>query len=129
MNKIHEFISINEAANKLNIKRQNISAVCEGKSLTAGGFIFLFKSDYDPNKEYIFTEFNNNKKSVVQLDYITNAIIETYNSLTSAAIKLNIQISHISSCCKGKRKTTGGFKFMFLNDYNHLNLTNQTTKL
>lgn len=120
MNKINEFMSINDAAKMLNIKRQNISAVCEGKSLTAGGFIFLFKCDYDPNKEYNFVEFNNNKKSVVQLDYITNAIIETYNSLTSAAVKLNIQISHISSCCKGKRKTTGGFKFMFLNDYNNL---------
>jgi plasmid maintenance system antidote protein VapI len=120
MNKINEFMSINDAAKILNIKRQNISAVCEGKSLTAGGFIFLFKNDYDPNKQYNFVEFNNNKKSVVQLDYMTNDIIETYNSLSSAADILNIQVSHISSCCKGKRNSTGGFKFMYLNDYNDL---------
>lgn len=123
MNKINEFISINDAANKLNIKRQNISAVCEGKNLTAGGYIFLFNSNYDPNKEYSFVEFNNNKKSIVQLDYITNNIIETYSSITSAAVILNIQSSHISSCCKGKRITTGGFKFMYLNDYNDLKQT------
>jgi len=123
MNKINEFMSINEAAKILNIERTNISSVCKGKSLTAGGFTFLFKTEYDQNKEYIFVEFNNNKKSVVQLDYITNDIIETYNSLTSAALVLNIQVSHISSCCKGKRNSTGGFKFMYLNDYYQLKQT------
>lgn len=117
MNIINEFNSINEASKKLNIKRQNIASVCKNSNLTAGGFRFLFKDDYDQNKDYTIIE--NNKKSVVQLD-INNNFIKIYNTLTSASKQLNIQVSHISSCCSGKRKTTGGFKFMYMDDYNNL---------
>ena len=45
-------------------------------------------------------------------------IIKIYESITNASIELKLQNSHISSCCKGKRQTTGGFKFMYLSDYN-----------
>ena len=121
MNIINEFNSINDAAKKLNITRQNISSVCKNSNLTAGGFRFLFKDDYDENKDYTIVE--NNKKSVTQLD-INKNYIKSYNTITLASKELNLQSSHISSCCKGKRKTTGGFKFMYLEDYNNLQTNN-----
>ena len=89
--------------------------------MTAGGFRFLFKDDYDENKDYTIVE--NNKKSVTQLD-INKNYIKSYNTITLASKELNLQSSHISSCCKGKRKTTGGFKFMYLEDYNNLQTNN-----
>ena len=122
MNIINEFFSINDASNKLNIKRQNISSACKNINLTAGGFKFIFKNEYDQHKNYIFND-NSNKKSVVQLD-LDNIYIKKYETLTLAAKSLNIQVSHISSCCKGKRNTTGGFKFIYLEDYNNLQITN-----
>lgn len=117
MNIINEFNSINDASKILNIKRQNISSVCKNTNLTAGGFRFLLKDDYDETKDYTIIE--NSNKIVVQLD-INNNFIKTYNTLTLASKELNIQVSHISSCCKGKRNTTGGFKFMYVDDYKNL---------
>jgi hypothetical protein len=116
MNIINIFFSINEASKILNIKRQNIALVCKNINLTAGGFRFLFKHDYIPEKKYVAIK-NNNKKSVIQLN-INGEIIKIYESITNASIELKLQNSHISSCCKGKRQTTGGFKFMYLSDYN-----------
>ena len=43
--------------------------------------------------------------------------IEEFNSITEASKKLKLNDSNISSCCKGKRETTGNFKFMYSNDY------------
>lgn len=34
-----------------------------------------------------------------------------FNSMQEAAEKLNLDVSHISSCVKGTRKSTGGYKF------------------
>lgn len=117
MNIINEFNSINDASRKLNIIRQNISSVCKNRNLTAGGFIFLFKDEYISNKKHVIIKTN--KKSVIQLDLNKN-YIKSYNTITSASKELNLQSSHISSCCKGKRITTGGFKFMYMDDYNNL---------
>jgi group I intron endonuclease len=40
-----------------------------------------------------------------------------YNSAMEAEIKTNTSRKHICSCCKGKRKTTGGYKWVYLKDY------------
>ena len=36
-----------------------------------------------------------------------------YNSLTEASQKTNTQLSKICSCCKGKRKTSNGYKWQY----------------
>ena len=40
--------------------------------------------------------------------------LNVFSSITEAAKQLNINNSNISCCCKGKRKTTGGYKFSYL---------------
>ena len=55
----------------------------------------------------------------MQFDLNMN-IIKTFESIIKASNELNISDGNISSCCKGKRKTTGGFKFMYFEDYNNL---------
>jgi group I intron endonuclease len=42
---------------------------------------------------------------------------EIYESQIEAAQKLNLNQRHISSVCLGKRKSHGGYKFIFLSDY------------
>lgn len=49
-----------------------------------------------------------NRKKVICIE--KNII---YNSLTEASLENNINISKISNCCNGKRKTTGGYHFKF----------------
>lgn len=53
-------------------------------------------------------------KAVLQIDPLTNKVVNKYNSIKEAAEKMQ-QKSHanISSCCKGNRKTVAGFVWKF----------------
>ena len=39
--------------------------------------------------------------------------VKEYNSISLAAKSIGISISNISACCKGKRKTAGGYKWCY----------------
>lgn len=54
-------------------------------------------------------------KAVICLDNLT-----TYDCIAEAGRALNINISHISAVCKGKLHKTGGYRFMYLEDYFNL---------
>lgn len=45
----------------------------------------------------------------------TGKYIKTYNSMIEAAEKSGCYVSKISCCCKGKRKTTGGYIWKYTN--------------
>lgn len=48
------------------------------------------------------------RKKVIQYDKENN-IINEYNSLIEAEIKTGVRNGNISQCCKGKRKSAGGY--------------------
>jgi mannose-1-phosphate guanylyltransferase len=81
----------------------------------SNGFIFMFKKNYDSKKKYTIIKKTRAIK-IVQFDINMNKI-EEFNSITEASQKLKLNDANIILCCKGKRKTTGNFKFMYLNDY------------
>lgn len=56
------------------------------------------------------------KKKVVQLT-MNGEFIKNWESITEVKKILNINTSNISSCCKNKYNHAGGFKWMYLNDY------------
>jgi len=58
------------------------------------------------------------KKKVVQLS-IDGDFIAVHNGISH--IKILKTTSHISACCSGRRKTSGGFKWMYYDDYIKLN--------
>lgn len=57
-----------------------------------------------------------NRKPIVQLA-LNGDYMEEYTSATQAAEKNNISVENISSVCAGRRKTTGGFKWIYKDDY------------
>lgn len=57
---------------------------------------------------------NPSAKAVYQLDLNDN-IIKEYTYATLAAKELNIDLSSIIKCCKGKQKTCGGYKWAYVN--------------
>lgn len=59
-----------------------------------------------------------NKKSIkiIQIDKDSNKIINVFASSAEAARKTGIGQGHISSCCTGKRKTTGGYRWKYAED-------------
>lgn len=54
-------------------------------------------------------------KKVVQLN-ANGESVKVWDSMTEAAIALGLQVSNISHCCKGRIKSTGGYRWEFLSD-------------
>lgn len=42
---------------------------------------------------------------------------EVFNSINEASNIYNLKPTHISRVCRGKRKRTGGYKWMYYEDY------------
>ena len=61
-----------------------------------------------------------NAKPVVQLDDFGN-LIKEWDSIATAYQTLEICRTSIPNCLNGKRKHAGGYKWMYLSDYNKLN--------
>lgn len=73
------------------------------------------------SNEHIQKIIDSNNKKVYQIDINTGEIINMYNSIKEAAEELKLDRGSISKCCNSKRKSVGGFKWMFVEDYNKTN--------
>ena len=56
-------------------------------------------------------------KSILQFSKSGNIILGKWDSISQASKELNIKCSNICTCCKGKYKTCGGYRWMYLEDY------------
>jgi len=121
---IKEFSCGRYAEQELDINVVNISQVCLGKAKSAGGYVFMFKDDYEKQKGNLkdkYLEIKPYRRQVVQLS-LDNEYINTYNSIKEASEILGIDSKSISSVCKGKKgyKTAGGFKWIYKEDYKNI---------
>ena len=57
-----------------------------------------------------------NSKPIVQIDASTNKVVNVWGSAMEAERK-GFNNGNINSCCKGKRKTHKGFRWMYLKDW------------
>lgn len=75
------------------------------------------KTDYSTELRKNVARENGRKasKSVIQLSK-DNEYISNYQSIKEASKTLNIDASHISDVCKGKRKSAGGFIWRYLKE-------------
>lgn len=60
------------------------------------------------------------QKPIIQLSK-DNVYVKQWESATQVERELNINDGHIGDCCKKKRNTSGGYKWMYLEDYLLLN--------
>lgn len=124
--------SMTEISNNTNIKHSNISKVCQGQRNETGGFKWMYKEDYDQYIEtgippYPLDKDHPNSKSVVKLNNDLD-LIEIYSTTKKAARNNNIKtVGSITNACLGKSKSAGGFKWMYLEDYNNMIKDNQLT--
>ena len=81
-----------------------ISDAIRRNSLTKG-YYWRFEDDNTP----LIKKKNPLNKEVEQIDKNTLEVIKVWDSLSEVERQLNISTSNISSVCKGKRKTAGGF--------------------
>lgn len=84
---------------------------CRRKGNTARGFVWRFDGDTDTS----FTK-GTNARGVIQLT-LDGVFVARYKSIEDAALTTKCQKGHICSCCRGEREKTGGYRWVYAEDY------------
>ncbi len=106
---IAEFDSITMAHNATGINGSTISFACNGRTKTAGGFMWTYKEDY--KGEPITTDIPNTKP-VQQCDLLGN-VIQEFSSVKGAAEFVGAHAQNISNACNGKLKSCKGYTWKY----------------
>ena len=122
-NLIKTWDGLKVASKTLGIQHTNISAVClrkkassGGRILSAGGFQWRYADDCDDITPYKRKEKDYSKnmyKKVARIDDDGN-ILKTFNSIVECANYYGINPCGISANCKGRYKSTHGYKFKYI---------------
>ena len=123
-NIIKEWINIETICKKLNIHRQSLYAVLNGKVLTCNKFIWVYKKDYSLTRiKSVLDKLENeqarkiknpskNRIGVLQYDLENNFIAE-YNSISEASKKTLTRCSCITQCVNPKYNRTTANNFIW----------------
>ena len=96
-----------DASNELHIDQSSISMVCSGKRKTAGEFVWVYKNNYDPNKDYSrIPQIKDRGKGAnpVLLLSENNDIIKEFYSINNASAELGMSVEGIRKICNHKIK-------------------------
>lgn len=118
------------AGRNFGYSQESISACCIGKLKHTGGYKWVYLKDYIPHltekeiKYYKSVEApkpeNMNKTKIVKLS-LDGEFIAQYDSILEGKKSVYPKsANNISACCKGIQKTSGGYKWMYLKDYENL---------
>lgn len=108
---IAEYDGANKAAQILYGKKRDsgIVQVCNGIGGSAHGFVWRYKGDsFDKYDVGVLV-----KKTSVWQCTVDGKRIKLFDSITEAEKQTNTRHSEIVRCCKGRRKTSNGFKWMY----------------
>ena len=89
----------------------NIAACTRGKCRSARGFLWVKKSEYDPNKEYRYKNNRGNNSIKVYQYSLDEEFIKEWDSANVAAEAINVNSQGIYNCVWGKNKTCKGYKW------------------
>jgi hypothetical protein len=110
-NFISQYQHAYEAELMTGVRQNSICNCCIGKVKSAGGYIWKYLSDYNPNDKIIYYD-KTAPKTILQFDLDGNFIAE-YESMSIASELTNISVACISRCCNNKRKTSGGYVWKY----------------
>jgi hypothetical protein len=106
-NLIAQYNNAYEAEEITGVRQNGICNCCLGKIKSAGGYIWQYLSEYDPNNKIIYYD-KTGPKAILQFDLWGNFIAE-YESMSDASESTGVSMPCISRCCNNKRKTSGGY--------------------
>lgn len=115
---IASFNSPSIASKETGICSGSILEVCRGngKRKTAGGFVWRFKGEnfdkYSLEHKPSSRVYTKRDRELWQLN-LNGALVKTWKNVDEAAKTLNIAISSIYMVTKGRRKSAGGYKWIF----------------
>lgn len=103
----------NNPLTKINLSKSMIGRVPWGYGLK---YSDIHKENISKALKYKYTyDKNPNAKQIVQLSQ-NGELVGVWKCIKSAVESLNIQQSHISSCCRGKLHSAYGYKWRYLED-------------
>ena len=105
--------SITAAAEAAHITVSMIWCCVAKKNILGGGYHWAYADDLDYIM-YLKTLTGQKKKGSRQCKVICVETEEVFDFIKDAANKYNLIPCKISACCKGKRHTTGGFHWKYL---------------
>ena len=117
---IKTYNSVAEAVKDLQLLRSahcDILHCCKGHLNYVHGYIWRYASECDTSDVKPVTLANNKKLKVEKRDINTGEILQTFASLTEAAISMGLNmknITSISKCCKGQIKSIYGYVWKFV---------------
>lgn len=97
---------------ELGLNHRQITDCCNGKVKTCGNYVWSYNL---LTVKEIREKFLRNQKPVLQYS-LNNTLVKEWDSAKLAGDNLNIDSGHIAKCCKGERKSAGGFKWRYKND-------------
>lgn len=110
------------------IKHKNISSVLSGEKQTAGGYFWMYKTQWDNEQERnkILSSYNKipykeawNKQQICQvlINNDTMTLVETFNSISDVRKQKHVQYSSIINVCNNTQKYCGKNKLIFMYKY------------
>ncbi|MFD2891711.1 NUMOD1 domain-containing DNA-binding protein [Flavobacterium chuncheonense] len=102
------FDNLTDSGNSINVKKQSISRACWSVNQTAGGYMWSYEYK-EP-----FTLNNDSRKKAVQQFSLKGNLLNTYVSASEASRITGISKSCITKCCRGERKQSGGYIWLYV---------------
>ena len=84
------------------------------KTLTSGGYIWSYQPDLIYSPSTIQNKWSSKNKPVIQFDLDGN-VIKEWEKILDIETELGFCNTGITACCKGKQKTSYGFKWKYRN--------------
>lgn len=107
--------SATDVKKELNILDSKIGEVCKGQRKSAGGYVWMYKDEYENRRDSVEPIKIGNSKEIVQLS-LRGEYINHFESLSDASRKTGVQVSNISKGCRDNRRSCG-FKWMYKDEY------------
>lgn len=106
---VRKYESVSDAKRDVGVPQGKISDVCSGKRKSTGGYLWSYTTT---PPEYNPCNHTCRCKPVLQMT-MDGVPIREFCSASEAARDLELQSSLITSCCTGRRKSTGGYRWTF----------------
>lgn len=118
---IQIFCSVREAERVTGIAGTSICAVCNGKGVSAGGYLWRYANDKNNIEPYPKRRKSSTKrmKRVLQFD-LNGRFIQEYQSVEIASKTLKINASCISACCRGITNTASGYIWRYADEVDNI---------
>ena len=94
---------LNDIERVLGIYATNITRACKGQLQVVQGFVWVYADQYDESINYARTP-KARPRQVVLVDEKSGKIIEEYNNMKEAAIKLGISQTGVAEICNNRTK-------------------------